>query len=272
MARSDKKNRTCERCGKECANPNKLREHLNRKFKCKPIPIQTPVPQVKNQGGIPIPRPQSPPPVPVIHTRGKDRRGEKPEPIPKIQAPISQEYDPEAGPGPSTQAYRKDQAGPSKDTQGKYIDRYARKPREHLKTWGARLRRRWVEVTGEEHDLPITLKDCQRLHHDLLQADDEAFEEIIPKEVGSSEVEQQDAQEQTSHPIPKPPANVNIKQFKTIFIHPNGKQFITNEEAEKWDKEHHNPKEARLPSLAEIEAEIERNRLERIENMPFAER
>ena len=41
MARSDKKNRTCERCGKECANLNKLCEHLNRKFKCKPIPIQT---------------------------------------------------------------------------------------------------------------------------------------------------------------------------------------------------------------------------------------
>ena len=38
MARRDKKNRTCDRCGKECANPNKLREHLNRKFKCKPEP------------------------------------------------------------------------------------------------------------------------------------------------------------------------------------------------------------------------------------------
>ena len=74
MARSDKKNRTCERCGKECANPNKLREHLNRKFKCKPIPIQTPAPQVKDQGG-----PQN----------------------------KNQKNDPEAGPGPSTQAYRK---------------------------------------------------------------------------------------------------------------------------------------------------------------------
>ena len=76
MARSDKKNRTCERCGKECANPNKLREHLNRKFKCKPSSTPTPVP-----------RPQSPPPAPVVHARGKDRRREKPE---SIQAPISQ--------------------------------------------------------------------------------------------------------------------------------------------------------------------------------------
>ncbi|GBC10149.1 hypothetical protein RclHR1_09390005 [Rhizophagus clarus] len=70
------------------------------------------------------------------------------------------------------------------------------KPRKHLKTWGARLRRRWFKVTGEECDLPLILKACQSLHHDLLQADDEAFEKIIPQEMGSSEVERQDTQEQ----------------------------------------------------------------------------
>ena len=59
-----------------------------------------------------------------------------------------------------------------------YIDRHARKSGEYLKTWGARLRRRWIEVTGEECDLPLTLKDCQCLHHDLLQADDETFENV----------------------------------------------------------------------------------------------
>ena len=62
MARSDKKNRTCDRCGKECANPNKLREHLNRKFKCKPKQVHVSVPQQ--------PRPKSPTPVP--HIRGRD--------------------------------------------------------------------------------------------------------------------------------------------------------------------------------------------------------
>ena len=96
------------------------------------------------------------------------------------------------------------------------------------------MRQRWFEVTGEELDLPLNLKECQRLHHDLLQADDEAFEEIIPQEGKPSEIEQQ---EQAPHPTPKPPANVNIKQFKTIGIHPSGRRFITNEEAEKWDKE-----------------------------------
>ncbi|CAI2194067.1 10805_t:CDS:2, partial [Funneliformis geosporum] len=38
---------------------------------------------------------------------------------------------------------------------------HARKSREHLKTWSARLRRRWIEVTGEERELPLTLKECQ---------------------------------------------------------------------------------------------------------------
>ena len=42
--------------------------------------------------------------------------------------------------------------------------------------FSARLCRRWIEITGEEHNLLLTLKDCQLLHHDLLQADDEAFE------------------------------------------------------------------------------------------------
>jgi hypothetical protein len=71
---------------------------------------------------------------------------------------------------------------------------------------------------------------------------------------------------------------VNIKQFKTIFVDANGRNFITNEEAKKWDKEHqakrltNDPKEARLLTLAEIEEEIEKNRLERIENLPVAER
>ncbi|CAI2189480.1 8898_t:CDS:2, partial [Funneliformis geosporum] len=40
----------------------------------------------------------------------------------------------------------------------------------------------------------------------------------------------------------------------------NSRHFITNKEAEKWDKEHHDPKEAKLLTLAEIEEEIEKNR------------
>ena len=72
------------------------------------------------------------------------------------------------------------------------------------------MSRRWFEVTGEECDLPLTLKACQSLHHDLLQADDEAFEEIIPQEVGPSKVVRQDAQEQDA--IPKK-SDHNIDTF-----------------------------------------------------------
>ena len=55
------------------------------------------------------------------------------------------------------------------------------------------MRRKWVEVTGEECDLPLTLKACQSLHHDLVQADDEAFKKIISQEEEPSKVERQDA-------------------------------------------------------------------------------
>ena len=74
MTRSDKKNRTCEQCGKVCANPNKLREHLNRKFKCKPKPVQATTPQAKGQEGTSSQPVQAPTPQvkgqggPVVHT------------------------------------------------------------------------------------------------------------------------------------------------------------------------------------------------------------
>ena len=55
--------RICDRCGYEFATSHKLCNHLNRKFKCKPIPIQTPAPQIKDQGD---------PPAPVVHVQGKD--------------------------------------------------------------------------------------------------------------------------------------------------------------------------------------------------------
>ena len=38
MVRSDKQNTICERCGNNFSTPQKLRNHLNRKFKCKPLP------------------------------------------------------------------------------------------------------------------------------------------------------------------------------------------------------------------------------------------
>ena len=71
---------------------------------------------------------------------------------------------------------------------------------------------------------------------------------------------------------------MNIKQFKTIFIHPSDRHFITNEKVKKQNKEHQvkrfiaDPEEARFLTLVEIKEEIEKNRLEMIENMLFAKR
>ena len=136
MARTDKKNRECICCGKILVTSQKLRQHYaSTKNQCRlPLtssnPVQDPNPQVKDQGDL-VPRPRSPTSTPVVHVQGKDRRREKPEPIPKMQ-----DKDQGGDPGPSTQAYDLELTA----REGKYIDRHARKPREHLKTWGARLR------------------------------------------------------------------------------------------------------------------------------------
>src|SRR5207248_231965 len=112
MTRADKKNRECICCGKVLATPQKLRQHYaSIKNQCRlPLtssnPVQDPNPQVKDQGDL-IPRPRSPTPTPVVHVQGKDRRREKPKPIPTPLLQDKNQVDnPEAGPGPSTQAYR----------------------------------------------------------------------------------------------------------------------------------------------------------------------
>src|SRR6266542_4146456 len=143
----------CPRCGKDDFKKTRdLSAHLKRKFKCNPKTVRPKSPEQQTP-----PRPRSPSPAPVVHTRERDRRMEKPKAIPPTPKP-------ELSPPPG------------QNQVDKYIDRHARKSGEHLRTWGARLHQRWIEVTGEERNLPLTLKDCQLLHHDLLQADDEAFE------------------------------------------------------------------------------------------------
>ena len=92
--------RICDKCGYNFATPRKLRDHLERKFKCKPI-TQITIPQ-----GVP---------PPILHIRGRDRRREiaKRNKSPK---PISQE----AGPGPATQAYREEITSQNEVQEVKY--------------------------------------------------------------------------------------------------------------------------------------------------------
>ena len=162
MPRSDKKDTTCACCGYKFTRPAKLRQHYqSKKNQCSPPPEISS--QKEEQKKANIPRPRSPSPAPVVHTRGRDRRMEKPKAIPPTP-------EPELTPPPEQNQPK------ALRVEDEYIDRHARKSGEHLRTWGARLRRRWTEITGEECDLPKTLKECQRLHHNLLQVDDEAYE------------------------------------------------------------------------------------------------
>ncbi|GES88881.1 hypothetical protein GLOIN_2v1481003 [Rhizophagus clarus] len=116
------------------------------------------------------PRPHSPSPVsaPVVHTKGKDRRKEKVTPTPVPEPELEKEL-------PKSKIVITSSKPNEVERQDTH-DNNARKSGKHLRTRGARLRRRWTEITGEECDLPKTLKECQRLHNDLLQADDESFE------------------------------------------------------------------------------------------------
>ncbi|RIA80758.1 hypothetical protein C1645_838116 [Glomus cerebriforme] len=200
----------------KCANPNKLCEHLNRKFKCKPIPIQTPTPQVKNQGG-----------APVVHVRGKDRRKEKSKvvnPIPDLQlvnqtpVPVSefQKEAPILGIDYITEEEAKNWISPN-----------ARKPGENYKTWEKRLVQKWKELDLGDHDIPVSLDDCLTLYHDLEQYDPEAVRQLTLKELEKyskvsprdepSEVKQQDGQVD-SEAGPGPATQANRKKQRKIVV------------------------------------------------------
>ncbi|GES95656.1 hypothetical protein GLOIN_2v1480811 [Rhizophagus clarus] len=173
----DKKNRICECCGKTLATPQKVCQHYSStKNQCS-LPsennnnqrrVNTPKVTRPIRPKSPRPRLPSPVPAPVVHTKGKDRRKEKITPTPVLEPELEKEL-------PKTKTVITSSKPGEVERQDAH-DRNARKSGKHLRTWGARLRRRWIKVTGEECDLPKTLKECQRLHHDLLQADDEARE------------------------------------------------------------------------------------------------
>jgi hypothetical protein len=52
-----------------------------------------------------------------------------------------------------------------------WIDPNARKPGEHFRTWGARLRKRYMDLVVEDPGKPENLNDCKVLYNDLIQYD-----------------------------------------------------------------------------------------------------
>ncbi|GES86542.1 hypothetical protein GLOIN_2v1477922 [Rhizophagus clarus] len=267
MARKDKKNRTCESCGKTVASPQKLRQHYrSAKNNCNPTNVCQPALTIEVQ--TPKPTPESE----VIQT--------------PVHEPESQKKAPIHGEDYITEEEAKNWISPN-----------ARKPSEHYRTWGARLVQRWKELDLGDHDTPTNLDECKTLCHDLEQQDPDAVRLPTLKELEKYKKitedpeagpgpdtqahrdEQRNLRVQTfDNPFEqaiiqwKHPTRINIEQFKTVFVDPSGRNFITNEEAEKWDQEQHDPDEARLPTLDEIKEKEEKNRLEYIENLPPKER
>ena len=68
----------------------------------------------------------------------------------------------------------------------------------------------------------------------------------------------------------KNPPHMNRNQ--PIFVRTDGKYFITNEDAKKWDQEQHNPEETRLPTLMELEKEDRLANEKVIENLLLEKR
>ncbi|GBC08750.1 hypothetical protein RclHR1_08350020 [Rhizophagus clarus] len=137
MVRKDKKNRICECYGKTLATPQKLCQHYS---------------STKNQCSLPS------------ENNNNQRRINTPKVTRPIRSKSPRPRSPSLVPAPVVHTKGKDRRKEKK----------CKKVWEAFENMGARLRQRWIKVTEEECDLLKTLKECQRLHHDLLQADDEA--------------------------------------------------------------------------------------------------
>ncbi|CAG8608065.1 8810_t:CDS:1, partial [Ambispora gerdemannii] len=163
--RSDKKNTICKRCGHECSTLQKLREHLKRKNLCKPLqkqkevasiqtPIQVPI-QKANLQAIQAPEIKAQVESSSVNMSNK----EKPHVvIPTLVPELEPEKEaPVLGVDYITEEEAKNWVSPN-----------ARKPRERIKTWGARLQKRWKELDlgvepNEASDLELNDPEAVRL-------------------------------------------------------------------------------------------------------------
>jgi hypothetical protein len=138
--RSDKKNTTCDRCGRTLANPNKLYEHLKRKNLCKLRTVNQEAIWDPNQTTIiqSIRLASEAIPIPPKNEENRRDQREKQVPIPIL----GRDYI-------------------TNEKAEKWVNPNARKPREHLRTWRKRLVKRWEEL-GLCHDLEQYEEDAVR--------------------------------------------------------------------------------------------------------------
>ncbi|RGB26882.1 hypothetical protein C1646_674443 [Rhizophagus diaphanus] len=85
---------------------------------------------------------------------------------------------------------RKDKRYISKEEAQKWVNPNNRKPDEHFRTWGARLLKRWNDLDLDDRDRPENLRECELIHHDLLQYDPEANRPPTREEIEEDELEE----------------------------------------------------------------------------------
>jgi hypothetical protein len=137
--RSDKKDTICKRCGHECSTPQKLREHLKRKNPCKPLqkqkevasiqmPIQVPI-QKANQHAIQASEIKAQVESSSVNISNKEK------PYVVLPTPV-----PELEPEKEAPVLGIDYI--TEEEAKNWISLNARKPRERIKIWGAKLQKR----------------------------------------------------------------------------------------------------------------------------------
>ncbi len=110
--RTDKKDTICKRCDHEYSTSQKLYEYLKRKNLCKPLQEWKDVTSIK---------------VLILAPIQEFKQHSIQEPAPKPELIYGRDY--------ITEEEAKNWVNPN-----------ARKPRERIKTWGARLQKRWKEL------------------------------------------------------------------------------------------------------------------------------
>ena len=133
--RSDKKDTICKRCGHECSTSQKLREHLKRKNPCKSLQkqkevayIQVPI-QKANQQAIQASKIKTQVESSSVNMSNKKK--------PHVVIPTSV---PELEPEKEALVLGIDYI--TEEEAKNWVSPNARKPRERIKTWGARLQKR----------------------------------------------------------------------------------------------------------------------------------
>ena len=123
--RSDKKDTICKRCGHECSTPQKLREHLKRKNPCKALQKQKEVASIQTPIQVPIQKANQQAKSSNINTSNKEK--------PHVVIPT---------PVPEKEALVLDVDYIIEEEAKNWISPNARKSKEQIKTWEARLQKR----------------------------------------------------------------------------------------------------------------------------------